>query len=118
MRHLERVRNRLPVVDGTLIQHGSEQGAPGTLSERSMVGVLVSGLRISAGDASRRVRAAETPRRTTFPARRAPAADPRPPRPGATRWTGDTGAGRTDRRRSAQGRPLRSGRCRRRRGAG
>ena len=54
LRHLERVRNKLPVVDGTLIQHGSEQGAPGTLSERSMVGVLVSGLRISAGDASRR----------------------------------------------------------------
>jgi hypothetical protein len=59
LRHLERVRNKLPVVDGTLIQHGSEQGAPGTLSERSMVGVLMSGLRISAGEASRRVRAAE-----------------------------------------------------------
>ena len=59
LRHVERVRNKLPVVDGALIQYGTEQGAPEILSERSMVGVLVSGLRVSAGEASRRVRAAE-----------------------------------------------------------
>ena len=59
LRHVERVRNKLPVVDGALIEFGSEQGASGILSERSMVGVLVSGLRVSAGEALRRVRAAE-----------------------------------------------------------
>jgi hypothetical protein len=42
-----------------LIQYGTEQGAPAVLSERSMTRVLMSGLRLSAGTASRRVRAAE-----------------------------------------------------------
>ena len=55
----ETVRNTLPVVDRALIQHGTEQGHPNVLSERSMVGVLKNSLRISAGEASRRVKAAE-----------------------------------------------------------
>ncbi|MFT4165876.1 MAG: DUF222 domain-containing protein, partial [Microlunatus sp.] len=56
---LEQVRNQLPVVDRAAIQHGIEQGVPGLLCERSMTRVLVSGLRLSAAEAGRRVRAAE-----------------------------------------------------------
>ena len=59
LQSLEQVRNKLPVVDRALIQYGTEQGVPGVLSERSMTRVLMSGLRLSAGTASRRVRAAE-----------------------------------------------------------
>lgn len=59
LRSLEQVRNKLPVVDRALIQHGTEQGVPAVLSERSMTRVLMTGLRLSAGAASRRVRAAE-----------------------------------------------------------
>lgn len=59
LRSLERVRNKIPVVDRAIIQHGTEQGAPAALSERTMTGVLMKGLRLSAGEASRRVRAAE-----------------------------------------------------------
>ena len=55
----ETLRNTLPVVDRALIQHGTEQGHPNVLSERSMVGVLKNGLRISTGEAVRRVKAAE-----------------------------------------------------------
>ncbi|MFT4166326.1 MAG: DUF222 domain-containing protein [Microlunatus sp.] len=49
----------MPVVDQALIQHGTEQGCLGVLSQRSMVGVLKNALRISGGEAARRVRAAE-----------------------------------------------------------
>ena len=59
LRQWETVRNTLPVVDRALIQHGTEQGHPNVLSERTMVGVLKNGLRLSAGEASRRVKAAE-----------------------------------------------------------
>ena len=50
LRSLEQVRNKLPVIDRALIQYGTEQGVPGVLSERSMTRVLMSGLRLSAGD--------------------------------------------------------------------
>ena len=59
MQHVETVRNKLPVVDRAMIQYGTEQGVASTLSERSMTGVLMNGLRLSVGEASRRVRAAE-----------------------------------------------------------
>lgn len=59
LQDLERCRNKLPVVDGALIQYGTEQGVAGVVSERSMVGVLTSGLRISVGAAASRVRAAD-----------------------------------------------------------
>ena len=59
LQQIEQVRNKLPVVDGALIQHGTEQGVPGVLSERTMVGVMTSGLRLSPGEAVGRVRAAE-----------------------------------------------------------
>lgn len=55
----EQVRNRLPVIDRAVIQYGIEQGVPGVLTERSMTRVLMSGLRLSVGEAHRRVKAAE-----------------------------------------------------------
>ena len=59
LQSLERVRNKLPVVDRAMIQYGIEQGVPGVLSERTMTRVLTTGIRLSIGEASRRVRAAE-----------------------------------------------------------
>ena len=59
MQAFETVRNRLPVVDRAMISYGTEQGVPSTLSERSMTQVLMHGLRLSVGEASRRVKAAE-----------------------------------------------------------
>ena len=56
---MERVRNKLPVVDRAMIQYGTEQGVPAVLSERTMTRVLTNGIRISIGEASRRVKAAE-----------------------------------------------------------
>jgi hypothetical protein len=59
MQAFETVRNKLPVVDRAIIQYGTAQGVPSTLSERSMTQVLMTGLRLSVGEASRRVKAAE-----------------------------------------------------------
>jgi hypothetical protein len=59
LQHLERVRNKLPVLDRAMIGYGTEQGVPAVLSQRSMLGVLMNGLRLSAGEAARRVKAAE-----------------------------------------------------------
>ena len=59
LQSLERVRNKLPVVDRAMIQYGTEQGVPAVLSERTMTRVLTNGLRISIGEAARRVKAAE-----------------------------------------------------------
>jgi hypothetical protein len=59
MQRFETVRNKLPVVDRAMIAYGTEQGVPAALSERSMTRVLMKGLRLSAGEASRRVKAAE-----------------------------------------------------------
>ncbi|HEY5979765.1 MAG TPA: DUF222 domain-containing protein [Microlunatus sp.] len=59
LQSLERVRNKLPVVDRAMIQYGTEQGVPAVLSERTMTRVLMRGLHLSIGNASRRVRAAE-----------------------------------------------------------
>ena len=56
---LEQVRNTWPVVDRAAIQFGVELGVPAALTERSMTRVLVAGLRLSVGEAHRRVRAAE-----------------------------------------------------------
>ena len=58
LQRLETVRNKLPVVDRTIIQYGTEQGVPGVLSARSMRQVLMGGLRLSAGEAGRRAKAA------------------------------------------------------------
>jgi hypothetical protein len=56
---LEQVRNQWPVVDRAAIQYGVEQGVPAALTERSMTRVLMAGLRLSVGEAHRRVKAAE-----------------------------------------------------------
>jgi hypothetical protein len=56
---MEQVRNVLPVVDRAAIQYGIEQGVPAVLTEPSMARVLMTGLRLSAGEAFRRVRSAE-----------------------------------------------------------
>ena len=56
---VEQVRNTLPVVDRAAIQYGIEQGVAGVLTERSMARVLMWGLRLSAGEAYRRVKSAE-----------------------------------------------------------
>ena len=42
MQAVERVRNKLPVVDRAMIQYGIEQGVPAVLSERTMARVLTS----------------------------------------------------------------------------
>ena len=59
LQSVERVRNKLPVVDRAMIQYGTEQGVPAVLTERTMNRVLTNGLRLSPGEAARRVRAAE-----------------------------------------------------------
>ena len=59
LQSVERVRNKLPVVDRAMIQYGIEQGVPAVLSERTMTRVLTNGIRLSIGEASRRVKAAE-----------------------------------------------------------
>src|SRR6478736_305619 len=56
---LERVRNKLPVLDRAMIAYGTEQGVPAVLSERTMLRVLTTALRLSVGEASRRVKAAD-----------------------------------------------------------
>ena len=55
----EQVRNTMPVIDRAAIQFGIENEVPKTLSERSMTQVLTGGLRLSAVEALRRVKAAE-----------------------------------------------------------
>ena len=57
---LERVRNKLPVLDRAMIAYGTEQGVPAALSERTMLRVLTTALRLSVREASRRVKAADT----------------------------------------------------------
>jgi hypothetical protein len=55
----ERFRNRMPLVDHAIITDGIAHDLPGELGQSSMSRVLTQALRISAGEASRRVQAAE-----------------------------------------------------------
>jgi hypothetical protein len=59
LQEFEAVRNTMPVVDRAVIEHGIEQGAAPALCQPNMARVLASGLRVSAAEAGRRVRAAE-----------------------------------------------------------
>ncbi|HYP46538.1 MAG TPA: DUF222 domain-containing protein [Propionibacteriaceae bacterium] len=59
MQHLERCRNRLSIVDHRLIAAGERGGLPSVLGQPSMRQVLVQLLRLSPGEASRRVTATE-----------------------------------------------------------
>ncbi|SER35209.1 DUF222 domain-containing protein, partial [Microlunatus flavus] len=55
----ERLRNRQSLVDHHVVTEGEVRRLPDTLTQRSMSGVLAWALRISYGEARRRVRAAE-----------------------------------------------------------
>ncbi len=55
----ERLRNRQSLVDDRIVTDGEARRLPETLTQRSMTGVLAWALRISYGEARRRVRAAE-----------------------------------------------------------
>ncbi len=54
----ERLRNRMSLVDHRAISDGIGRGLPELLAQSSMVTVLVSALRLSVGEAGRRVQAA------------------------------------------------------------
>ena len=58
LQRIETVRNKLPSVDRAMIQYGTEQGVPSVLSCRTMRQVLTGSLRLSPGEANRRVKAA------------------------------------------------------------
>ena len=55
----ERLRNRLPLIDHQMIKEGTTRNLAQSLCQGTMTRVLTSTLRISAGEASGRVRAAE-----------------------------------------------------------
>ena len=58
MQRLEEIRNRIPLADHSLIREGESRDLPEALTQPSMIRVLMSVLRLSPGEASRRVRAA------------------------------------------------------------
>ncbi len=59
VQRFEQVRHQLPLVDHRVVRDGDARRLPETWTQPSMIGVLVSALRLSRGDAGRRVRAAE-----------------------------------------------------------
>ena len=59
MQRFERLRNRLALVDHRFVTDGETRRLPETLAQRSMTVVLAHALRLSHGEAARRVRAAE-----------------------------------------------------------
>ena len=58
MQSIEQARNRIPLMDHALIADAEARDLPGALTQPSMIRVLMSVLRLSPGEASRRVRAA------------------------------------------------------------
>ena len=58
MQGLERVRNRLPLADHRIIADAERRDLPEALTQGSMIRTLMSTLRLSPGEASRRIRAA------------------------------------------------------------
>src|SRR5688500_1308917 len=58
MHDIERQRNRIPLIDHALIGNAENRNLPDALTQPSMIRVLMSVLRLSPGEASRRVRAA------------------------------------------------------------
>jgi hypothetical protein len=57
---VEKLRNRLPLIDHQMINEGTARGLAQNLCQGTMTRVLTSALRISGGEAAGRVRAAET----------------------------------------------------------
>ena len=58
MQSLERVRNRIPLADHRIIAEAERRNLPQALTQGNLVRTLMSTLRLSPGEASRRVRAA------------------------------------------------------------
>jgi hypothetical protein len=58
MQSLERVRNRIPLADHRIIAEAERRNLPQALAQGNLVRTLMSTLRLSPGEASRRVRAA------------------------------------------------------------
>jgi hypothetical protein len=58
MQDLEQTRNRIPLIDHALIGDAENRHLPDALTQPSMIRVLMSVLRLSPGEAARRVRAA------------------------------------------------------------
>ncbi len=56
---VERIRNRIPLVDHAVLTACEQRGVAEALTQPSLARVLVSTLRLSLGEANRRVRAAE-----------------------------------------------------------
>jgi len=59
LQRFERVRNRLPLVDHAMLGEAQARGLADRLTQPSLARVLVSSIRLSAGEAHRRVKAAE-----------------------------------------------------------
>jgi hypothetical protein len=59
LQEFERVRNRLPLVDHRMLRDAEQRDLAGVLCQGKLSRVLTQALRISAGEAHRRVRAAE-----------------------------------------------------------
>lgn len=59
LRGFERVRNRMPLVDHRVLRDAEQRDLAGALCQGRLSRVLTQALRISAGEANRRVRAAE-----------------------------------------------------------
>jgi hypothetical protein len=57
----EQLRNRMPLVDHQLLRTAADRDLPKVLCQGTLARVLTSALRISPGEASRRVRAADQP---------------------------------------------------------
>src|SRR5687768_15941616 len=58
MQDIEQARNRIPLIDHCLIADAEARDLPDALTQPSMIQLLMSVLRLSPGEASRRVRAA------------------------------------------------------------
>lgn len=59
LQEFERIRNRLPLVDHRVLRDAEQRDLAATLCQGKFSRVLTQALRISAGEANRRVRAAE-----------------------------------------------------------
>ncbi len=59
LQQVERIRNRIPLVDHAVLTACADRKTAETLNQSSLARLLVSTLRLSIGEASRRVRAAE-----------------------------------------------------------
>ena len=59
MQTFERIRNRMPLIDHRLISDATARNLPDVLTQGTMLPTLTSMLRLSPGEAARRIRAAD-----------------------------------------------------------